>query len=367
MIPVPPIHPIRSSRKLASLLRLAPPASSGLPAFFALLAFVTLTACSGSSGDSGTTAPSPPTAIRALFLGNSYTASNNLPGVLETMVNVSGSGFTLTTDSNTPGGYRWDQHDADATSTTKIAQGWDFVALQDQSQQPWIYTSTKKSEALSLASKISAVGATTLLFMTWARSTQSLGQNLNVAMYYRNHASWLGATCVPIGRAWERSLADQPSLALYTSDGSHPNTLGTYLGACLFYAALTGASPVGTNDGGLGLAADDVLSLQKTAWNIWTATRAPTSGMQIDARLDAATATATDQIEQGGLVVGDAVGPGGGANASTSFDSGKFLILPFETTCDRRRSLCRCLPTVRTGAPPSPARSTWSRRSRVST
>jgi hypothetical protein len=38
-------------------------------------------------------------------------------------------------------------------------------------------------------------------------------------------------------------------LVLHTDDGSHPNTLGSYFAACVFYATIFGESPVGlTNE-----------------------------------------------------------------------------------------------------------------------
>ena len=35
----------------------------------------------------------------------------------------------------------------------------------------------------------------------------------------------------------------RPSIELFTSDGSHPNSLGTYLTACLFVRTLCGELP----------------------------------------------------------------------------------------------------------------------------
>ena len=70
-----------------------------------------------------------------LFLGNSYTGANNLPS-LTAQVALS-AGDTLIYDSNTPGGYRFLNHAADATSVAKImSNDWDHVILQAQSQEP---------------------------------------------------------------------------------------------------------------------------------------------------------------------------------------------------------------------------------------
>jgi hypothetical protein len=54
--------------------------------------------------------------------------------------------------------------------------------------------------------------------------------------------------------AWRQVLIEHPGLTLYQSDGSHPTRSGTYLAACVFYAALFGESPEGLEyTGGLGL------------------------------------------------------------------------------------------------------------------
>ena len=72
---------------------------------------------------------------KVLFLGNSYTASNNLPLIISNF--AASVNDTLIYDFNTPGGYTLDQHYADTNSTNKIiAGGWDYVVMQEQSQLP---------------------------------------------------------------------------------------------------------------------------------------------------------------------------------------------------------------------------------------
>jgi len=72
---------------------------------------------------------------RVLFLGNSYTAVNNLPQIIHDA--ALSAGDTLVFDSNTPGGYQLTDHSIDVTSQNKImAGGWDYVVIQGQSQEP---------------------------------------------------------------------------------------------------------------------------------------------------------------------------------------------------------------------------------------
>ena len=45
--------------------------------------------------------------------------------------------------------------------------------------------------------------------------------------------------------AWERALKEDPKRVLHSADRSHPSKAGTYLAACVFYAAIFRQSPSG--------------------------------------------------------------------------------------------------------------------------
>ncbi len=74
--------------------------------------------------------------IKALFIGNSYTASNNLLAIINQL--ALSVGDTLEHSSNTPpGGYTFQQHCSNTTTINLIEEAkWDFVVLQEQSQLP---------------------------------------------------------------------------------------------------------------------------------------------------------------------------------------------------------------------------------------
>ena len=73
--------------------------------------------------------------VKILFLGNSYTAVNNLPNLVYNF--ALSKGDTLITNSYTPGGYTFQQHSVDSNAIAKIySNQWDFVVLQEQSQYP---------------------------------------------------------------------------------------------------------------------------------------------------------------------------------------------------------------------------------------
>lgn len=200
---------------------------------------------------------------KALFLGNSYTAANNLPNLVYQL--ALSNGDTLIYDSNTPGGYQFIQHVSNATTIAKInAQDWDFVVLQEQSQKPSFPPSQVATDvypyAHELDSMIIANNACTetVFYMTWGRK---YGDQTNCASYpplctysgmqdrlrtsYLEMANNEHAICAPVGSAWWNSISIDSTINLYTGDNSHPNINGSYLAACVFYATMWRKSPVG--------------------------------------------------------------------------------------------------------------------------
>jgi hypothetical protein len=82
------------------------------------------------------------------------------------------------------------------------------------------------------------------LYLTWARRNAPEAQAAITAAY-SSIARELGATLVPAGLAWERSLKEQPEIVLHDKDNSHPTLAGSYLAACVFFAVLFDDSPIG--------------------------------------------------------------------------------------------------------------------------
>ena len=72
---------------------------------------------------------------RVLFIGNSYTAANNLPTMVATI--ASSANQSLVCSQQTLGGATFYQHSqSNATYATLASQNWDYVVLQAQSQAP---------------------------------------------------------------------------------------------------------------------------------------------------------------------------------------------------------------------------------------
>ncbi|WP_300665808.1 PKD domain-containing protein [Fluviicola sp.] len=213
--------------------------------------------------------------ISVLFIGNSYTYVNDLPGMLSNL--ATNLGKEITVDSKTNGGYTFQNHVTDPVTYTKIhSRPWDVVVIQGQSQEPsfpdvQVNTSTLPF-AVRLSDSIWASNACSnvMYYMTWGRQNgdpQWGGINtfdkMNTRLYnaYMRMADSSDRSMVsPVGAVWGYVRANHPAINLYNPDESHPSTEGTYLAACTFYASLFQKSPVGaTYSGGLNAATAGIL------------------------------------------------------------------------------------------------------------
>jgi hypothetical protein len=69
--------------------------------------------------------------LRVLFIGNSMTYVQDLPGLLTNL--ASSNGKTVITAQNTPGGYFLSDHVTDPVSLSLMAQGFDYIVAQEHS------------------------------------------------------------------------------------------------------------------------------------------------------------------------------------------------------------------------------------------
>jgi hypothetical protein len=197
---------------------------------------------------------------RVLFIGNSYTGVNKLPEVFLEVVKSSGRP-TPVVKSSTPGGRTLKQHLAIAGSTKLVDEGnWDVVVLQGQSQEPAIAETdeTVRKEFLESAAELckrvraKSPKAKIFFYETWARHADywkaakkgpDVGVNpkemqTRLRKWYGVVAKDNGATLVPCGDAWELNYASSAPVRLHTSDHSHPEFVGTYLNALIFFGKI---------------------------------------------------------------------------------------------------------------------------------
>lgn len=199
--------------------------------------------------------------VRALFIGNSYTAANDLPNLVSQL--ATGSQDVLTYSTSAPGGYTLQQHFTNSTTLNLISQGnWDYVILQEQSQLPSFPDAQVNSNVYPYAKKLDSVihvhnpCAKTVFYVTWGRKNGDAGNCPNyppvctyqgmdslLQLRYTNMAQQNAAVLSPVAMVWRRLRSNGPNSNLYDPDESHPSIQGSFAAACTFYSILFQKSP----------------------------------------------------------------------------------------------------------------------------
>lgn len=219
---------------------------------------------------------------RVLFIGNSYTFVNDLPGMF---VQLAGSmGETVVTGMSAPGGYTFQGHTTLAATQNLIAQGdWDMVVLQEQSQLPSFSPTQVAAEvypyATQLVQQVHAANPCTevVFLMTWGRENgdaQNCGSYPPLCTYdgmqqrlrdsYVAMAMDNSVECAPAGAVWRAYRNEFPTALLYT-DQSHPNVTGTYIASCTLFSSIFRRSCVGATYVPAGTVASDAQTIRGMA------------------------------------------------------------------------------------------------------
>lgn len=194
-----------------------------------------------------------------LFIGNSYTYYNLVPGIVRELASFEGR--DLRVEMFTIGGCTMERHLEQADCRDLIERGgYDFVVLQDQSLHPALIGTPDDQ---GIAGRMEAIVAhirthnpkvSPYIEMTWGRRDGYTDRKFDYD-FLRSYASMqerirvntlaeaeaVGAGCIPVGVAWSRVRTERPDIELYAADGSHPSYAGSYLAAAVICTTLTGA------------------------------------------------------------------------------------------------------------------------------
>lgn len=208
--------------------------------------------------------PVNPTSVkRILFIGNSYTAANNLPTMVRSLVSATGWPTPVVV-AVTPGGQTFKGHLTYAATQSAINTGsWDVVILQNQSQEPAFAEIDSQSRtdmlfgAAELCRRIreKSPNARIFFYETWARhatywnTSQPRGEGATPQEMQARLRKWYGvvaqqnqATVVAVGDAWEAQYARADAIRLHDGDNSHPVWVGSYLAALMMYGTIYGVT-----------------------------------------------------------------------------------------------------------------------------
>ena len=181
--------------------------------------------------------------LRILFIGNSLTATNDLPAVLEAFARA--QGVEIETRTVAFPDHSLEDHWNRREARQAIADGgWDYVVLQQGPSAMRDSQRLLRDYTSRFADEIKRVGARPALFMVWPASGR-LNDLPGVIESYRVAAEDVDGVLLPAGDAWRRMWERDRTARLYGPDGFHPGALGTYLAALVMFQQFTGRSVVG--------------------------------------------------------------------------------------------------------------------------
>jgi hypothetical protein len=217
----------------------------------AVLALALLAGCNGADPTTaGRTIPAPTpdvhqapatpalaSGMRVLFIGNSLTATNDVPAILHALT-VAGGHPPPEHESVLIPGASLEDHWNEGTARRAIAAGgWDVVVLQ---QGPSALP-TSRVDLLEytrrFAGETRRVGARPALYMVWP-SRARFGDFERVVESYALAAKEVDGLLFPAGEAWRAAWRRDPGIELYAEDGLHPTVAGSYLAALVMYERL---------------------------------------------------------------------------------------------------------------------------------
>ena len=198
----------------------------------ALLAAAILAGLAGTG--LGRAQPGEP--LRVLFVGNSLTATNDLPAQVAALAKA--GGHRVETGAVVEDGFSLEDHWNGGDALSAIASGgWDLVVLQQGPSSLPESQAHLREWAARYAAVARRAGVRPGLLTVWPESTRRSALAAVISSY-RNAAKAASAELFPAGDAWRRAWACNRKLGLYGPDGFHPSRLGTHLAALVVYGRL---------------------------------------------------------------------------------------------------------------------------------
>jgi hypothetical protein len=196
---------------------------------FQILIFIVFLCASNSSS-----------AFKVLFVGNSFTGFSQpilAQFALASPLGKDAFGFEFI------GGTSLALHTSRVKTLNRIKNGeWDYVVLQDHSQQPIFFPDDFREAVTTLTAEVRASGAEPILFLTWARLSDGNypSQQEIVSSGYEELGADLSITVTHVGDVFNDIRVRYPTLfpQLYKRDGIHATDLGLYAVASSIYRVM---------------------------------------------------------------------------------------------------------------------------------
>ncbi|MGH7619088.1 MAG: hypothetical protein ACREPM_17850 [Gemmatimonadaceae bacterium] len=172
-----------------------------------------------------------------LFIGNSYTYVNDLPGIVQALADSAG-GDQIAVETVAEPNYALVDHLADGTAQREIAKGgWAFVVLQQGPSSVDVNRDTLRLATKAFAPLITAAGGKPALFSAWP----TVDRRVDFPRAIESHelaSADVGGVFLPVASAWLEAWNRDATLPLYDLDGLHASVYGSYLSGLVIYGRL---------------------------------------------------------------------------------------------------------------------------------
>jgi hypothetical protein len=225
-----------------------------------------LLAIVASCGSSAHEPVREPDDLRILFIGNSLTFANDLPGLVQRL-GRSDPSRAVVVGSVAYSNYSLQDHWNRGDALEAIASGsWDLVVLQQgpsalpESRVLLIEYATRFAEA------IRGAGAQPAIYMVWPPLSRESEWDAVTASHVAA-AEAVDGVLLPGGEALRAARASGAGITLFQSDDFHPSLEGSYAVALVVYGEAAHVSPIGLSEraGGIDLPASTVAALEAAA------------------------------------------------------------------------------------------------------
>ena len=190
--------------------------------------------------------PNPPglgAGARILFIGNSLTDVNDVPGLVRSLASAAGLGWHI--EAQLLGGASLQDHWERGAAQVRIQSGhWDAVVLQQGPSSLSDSRSKLREWTATFDALVRAAGGRSALYMVWPERARFEFFD-RVRDSYALAARDVGGYFLPAGETWRAAWRVQSTLALYGGDGFHPTMAGSYAAALTIFSGLSGLPPAG--------------------------------------------------------------------------------------------------------------------------
>ena len=184
--------------------------------------------------------PPSPEKMSLLFVGNSLTGGNNMPQMVEKLLESDGSKRQVEV-LYIGVGHLDDAFTHRGAVTRHVADSkYDIVILQGAMISQSLSREYSQEPGIKLTRMAQKAGSRVILYVEWPRKGVKDETEFSIGQYNRIRKA-TGAEMAPACYTWDSTLKGNPGLDLWETDGNHAKPLGSYIAAMSIYEAILGA------------------------------------------------------------------------------------------------------------------------------